>query len=505
MADRFINAAKDGYLDVLQQATKKDLNWPDEDGMSAVTWAARNGHLDALRLIVGRGGDVDRSDFLGLTPLHHAAQRGLLHVVTYLVNWGANVYSLDNGHHSAMDLASLFEKVEVVRYLDEVYGQQSRKNPKSVSRQKEEAVKQAERNIRRYEKLQDEASRRLQKEQRKMQTFGSREDDDIMAQRPAQRKNKFFKTLTLAIRGNRTPRKTVAPSGKTYSDIAGLSNRGGAARRINQRRDVNGTGTDRHDFRISDVDESGRRTLRSLPAAHGVRSVSSEVMYLTSQRGGDTTAMSDIGTSRPALHEVFGGQPRSTLYKAKSESDLLDSGVDSYPGDEDEDEDNMAGIFNRPGFGKTAFLTGSKFLNTLQSFDGQGDDTGEDQPEINGFSSPVNGDADDKNDVDDGVGKGGGEAVQGPKDLPWDLEDVDDDEDGATATNIETFLWSAQLEGYLHMFLKEKVDLELLVKMSESDLKEIGLPFGPRKRLLDAIRRRETVLSLPKNLTDSYL
>ena len=55
MVERFINAAKDGYLDVLQQATKRDLNTPDEDGMTAVMWAAHNGHLDALRLIVGRG------------------------------------------------------------------------------------------------------------------------------------------------------------------------------------------------------------------------------------------------------------------------------------------------------------------------------------------------------------------------------------------------------------------------------------------------------------------
>lgn len=55
MAERYINAAKDGYLDVLQQATKRDLNTADEDGMTAVMWAAHNGHLDALRLIVGRG------------------------------------------------------------------------------------------------------------------------------------------------------------------------------------------------------------------------------------------------------------------------------------------------------------------------------------------------------------------------------------------------------------------------------------------------------------------
>ena len=55
MAERYINASKDGYLDVLQQATKRDLNTADEDGMTAVMWAAHNGHLDALRLIVGRG------------------------------------------------------------------------------------------------------------------------------------------------------------------------------------------------------------------------------------------------------------------------------------------------------------------------------------------------------------------------------------------------------------------------------------------------------------------
>ncbi|KAL8582380.1 hypothetical protein ACOMHN_066333 [Nucella lapillus] len=58
MSQRFINAAKDGYLDMLVQATKRDLNVADEDGMTAVMWAAHNGHLDALRIIVGRG-DLD--------------------------------------------------------------------------------------------------------------------------------------------------------------------------------------------------------------------------------------------------------------------------------------------------------------------------------------------------------------------------------------------------------------------------------------------------------------
>lgn len=55
MNDRYHRAARDGYLDVLKEATRKELNAPDEDGMTPTLWAAYHGHLEALRLIVGRG------------------------------------------------------------------------------------------------------------------------------------------------------------------------------------------------------------------------------------------------------------------------------------------------------------------------------------------------------------------------------------------------------------------------------------------------------------------
>lgn len=55
MNDKYHKAARDGYLDLLKEATRKDLNSPDEDGMTPTLWAAYHGNLDALRLIVGRG------------------------------------------------------------------------------------------------------------------------------------------------------------------------------------------------------------------------------------------------------------------------------------------------------------------------------------------------------------------------------------------------------------------------------------------------------------------
>ncbi len=52
---RYHKAAIDGYLDLLKEATRKDLNTPDEDGMTPTLWAAYHGHIEALQLICSRG------------------------------------------------------------------------------------------------------------------------------------------------------------------------------------------------------------------------------------------------------------------------------------------------------------------------------------------------------------------------------------------------------------------------------------------------------------------
>lgn len=50
-----LRAAQDGMLDILREATKRDCNAKDEDGMTPTLWAAFQGNLEALRLLVGRG------------------------------------------------------------------------------------------------------------------------------------------------------------------------------------------------------------------------------------------------------------------------------------------------------------------------------------------------------------------------------------------------------------------------------------------------------------------
>lgn len=63
MDDKYHKAARDGNLAALKEATRKDLNAPDEDGMTPTLWAAYHGNLEALRLIVARGWVAQKQRF----------------------------------------------------------------------------------------------------------------------------------------------------------------------------------------------------------------------------------------------------------------------------------------------------------------------------------------------------------------------------------------------------------------------------------------------------------
>lgn len=48
-------AAKDGYLELLNSATRREANRKDEDGMTPIMWAGAKGNVEALRVLISRG------------------------------------------------------------------------------------------------------------------------------------------------------------------------------------------------------------------------------------------------------------------------------------------------------------------------------------------------------------------------------------------------------------------------------------------------------------------
>lgn len=160
---RYHKAAIDGYLDLLKEATRKDLNTPDEDGMTPTLWAAYHGRVEALQLICSRGGDPDKSDIWGNTPLHHAAANGHMQILSFLVNFGANLFALDNDFHTPMDVAASRDHMDCVRFLDSAASQQTSQNSKRVARLKDQATKDAERRVKLCERVKIKHQNKMEK------------------------------------------------------------------------------------------------------------------------------------------------------------------------------------------------------------------------------------------------------------------------------------------------------------------------------------------------------
>ena len=72
------------------------------------------------------------------------------------------------------------------------------------------------------------------------------------------------------------------------------------------------------------------------------------------------------------------------------------------------------------------------------------------------------------------------------------LSSVDED------TNpVYIFLSVHHLQEYFPIFEREKIDIDALMLLDEQDLKMIGLPLGPRKKLANAIDIRRQALDKP--------
>lgn len=55
---------------------------------------------------------------------------------------------------------------------------------------------------------------------------------------------------------------------------------------------------------------------------------------------------------------------------------------------------------------------------------------------------------------------------------------------------VHKFLLSAGVSEYVNKFVEQQVDLDALFMLSDQDLISLGLPLGPRRKLLKAIEDR---------------
>ncbi|KAF5302068.1 hypothetical protein FQR65_LT08618 [Abscondita terminalis] len=460
-------AAKDGLIEVLKETTRRDCNGRDEQGMTPTLYAAFYGHLEALRLLCARGGDPDKADYFGNTALHLAAAQGHKSVVTFLVNFGANIYSMDIDEHTPQELAGINNRDEILRYLDNVTGKLEATDKKKAKTFKDKAKKDMEKRIKEYNKRQAKQDAQAQKYNKRGNDFN--------------KPSSLINTMKLRIKsGSMTDLRASGPiaprpsfsaiiSGGTVSGFKGVT--GTVHRKIlaNKNKLANDD-----DFKISEI-EDGKRSIRSLS---GLRR-DSEVML------GGTLEYSRRGRldnvfNEPDYADSTTSETNNTTPSVANENGLKRS-VSQPDFMQQLDGDNSlrqepASIFVRPGIGSLAFIRSTS--NTLQALS-----------------------------VPDEGSIGSNSSLQRPYTMPsFEDETLDSQSsDDESNTPLERFLEAWGLSEYLHKFEKEKINLNTLMLLTESDLKSFNLPLGPHRQLEKAIAERKFALQNPGEITDGQL
>ena len=113
-------ASKDYGGDMVQLLLRKGGNVAakDDNGWTALHFAAASGHEAVVRLLLAEGVDVATKDSLGQTALHFAAESGHEAVVQLLLGKGADVAAKeDDGRWTALHFAAKCGHEAVVRLL----------------------------------------------------------------------------------------------------------------------------------------------------------------------------------------------------------------------------------------------------------------------------------------------------------------------------------------------------------------------------------------------------
>nr|CAD7588218.1 unnamed protein product [Timema genevievae] len=586
-------AARDGTLEVLKEATRRDCNAKDEDGMTPTLWAAFEGNLEALRLLAGRGspvggvlsrgnvpeqaalkprfplhslpyvggscmvhghfrGDVDKADNFGNTALHFAAARGHMNCVSFLANFGANLWSLDIDFHTAKELAAMNNRDEVLRFLDMAAAKEETANRKGVRSMKEKAEKDAKKRSKEFEKLKKKADKQAKKEnenqkkQREKMTITEQNDVNIMPHRPSN----VLTALKMGYKGHSMG--TLGSVSKNFSEIVAPMSGGNSAGRKTTTSNIQkkvqkklkgqmGTGSVHNvgDFKVGEI-EDGKRSLRSLT---GLRR-DSEIIYVGTY---DTAG----GGKRGKIADVF--ETNGELNRSVSEPDFLHNPDSGFS-----DEvllHEPASMFDRPGFGSVVFrntiaatlseLSASAlaaehhrcdpdwtvrkcpgrcppvtkclcFRNTIAATLSELSTSALAAVPLNTIAATLSGlsKAEDKDSAVVSTETRGGEDISigsagslAHSNLPWDQEDVDSD-DGTSDTEwspLQLFLVSAGLGEYVPRFVSEEIDLEALVLLTDKDFDAMGIPIGPKRKLMAAVERRKAALADPGEVADSRL
>ncbi len=99
--------------------TAIDLNAKDEYGCAPLLWAARNGHIDMLKMLLDKGVEVETAGYGGMRALHHTCNSSKENCVALLLEYDASTNAPDDSGATALHWASARGVLNIVVRLTE--------------------------------------------------------------------------------------------------------------------------------------------------------------------------------------------------------------------------------------------------------------------------------------------------------------------------------------------------------------------------------------------------
>lgn len=114
-----------GYTDMINILLNagSNINYRDMNGMNSIMYAAKLGRVEILQILINDIHNVDlvnvinEYDYTNWTALMIACEYGNVEIIQILLDAGANVYFLNEGNPSAVDIAHSNGHIEVVNML----------------------------------------------------------------------------------------------------------------------------------------------------------------------------------------------------------------------------------------------------------------------------------------------------------------------------------------------------------------------------------------------------
>lgn len=116
---------------------------------------------------------------MGNSALHLTTIHGHIDCVSFLINFGVNLWALNNDYQTAKDVTvrahcDSKKAQELLILLDESMARALMMNPKSVSKQQEKALTEAEKRIKHFEKIQKKSLKKAEKEEKQLERVRSK-------------------------------------------------------------------------------------------------------------------------------------------------------------------------------------------------------------------------------------------------------------------------------------------------------------------------------------------